>query len=40
MSWIVLMNQFQYLQSMSFSHHDLDLAIKLPSIIVKDGLSP
>ena len=25
---------------MSSGHHDLDLALKLPNIIVKDGLSP
>ena len=25
---------------MSSGHHDLDLALKFPNIIVKDGLSP
>ena len=25
---------------MSSGHHDLDLALKLPNVIVKDGLSP
>ena len=25
---------------MSSGHHDLDLALKLPNIIVKNGLSP
>ena len=25
---------------MSSGHHDLDLVLKLPNIIVKDGLSP